>query len=33
MTYTGTLAGSEIKFETAIDGIGRGVRMIAKKVS
>ena len=33
MTYSGTLAGSEIKFETAIDGIGRGVRMIAKKVS
>lgn len=32
MTYTGTLAGSEIKFQTSIDGFGRGVQMIAKKV-
>ena len=32
MTYTGTRAGSEIKFQTLIDGFGRGVQMIAKKV-
>jgi hypothetical protein len=33
MTYTGTVAGSEIKFQTSIEGFGRGVQMIAKKVS
>ncbi len=32
MTYTGTLAGDEIKFQTSIEGFGRGVRMVAKRV-
>ncbi|MCC6862658.1 MAG: hypothetical protein IT158_29055, partial [Bryobacterales bacterium] len=32
MTYTGTLAGDEIKFQTAIEGFGRGVRMVARKM-
>ncbi len=32
MTYTGTLAGDEIKFQTSIEGFGRGVRMVARKM-
>ncbi len=32
MTYTGTLAGEEIKFQTSIEGFGRGVQMVAKRV-
>jgi len=33
MTYTGTVVGNEIKFQTSIAGFGSGVQMIAKKVS
>jgi hypothetical protein len=33
MTYTGTVEGDEIRFETSIEGFGRGVRMVAKKIS
>ena len=33
MTYTGTVTGTEIKFQTAIEGFGRGVQMVARKVS
>ncbi|MCC6862659.1 MAG: hypothetical protein IT158_29060 [Bryobacterales bacterium] len=32
MTYNGTLAGGEINFQTSIEGFGRGVRMVARKV-
>lgn len=32
MTYTGTLTGEEIKFQTSIEGFGRGVQMVAKRV-
>jgi hypothetical protein len=32
MTYSGTVEGNEIRFQTTIDGFGRGVKMVAKKV-
>ena len=33
MSYSGTVEGNEIRFQTTIDGFGRGVKMVAKKVS
>jgi hypothetical protein len=33
MTYTGTVTSDEISFETSIEGFGRGVRMVARKVT
>lgn len=32
MIYTGTVTGNEISFKTSIEGFGRGVQMVAKKV-
>ena len=32
MTYTGKVAGNEITFQTSMEGFGRGLRMIAKKL-
>lgn len=32
MTYSGTVEGGEITFETSIDGFGRGIKMVAKKL-
>lgn len=32
MTYTGTVSGGEIKLQTSIEGFGRGVQMLAKRL-
>jgi uncharacterized protein (DUF2147 family) len=32
MTYAGKVAGDEITFQTSMEGFGRGLRMIAKKL-